>query len=1313
MPIFTAIGAYVAAAITGATFATVGAALAAGAFAYAAIATVVSVGLAYATSRLINGPGSRGGGGIQDQGVRVQLPPATENKIPVVYGRAFQQPIITDAKISDDRQKMVYTLVLSERTSTSTYTFNSVYWNDQKLNFAVDGFTVESADVQDTNGLTTATTLANLVKVYAFNGGSASSYNVGIGGGAVPSVNAYDLLSTSTTYAMSDLVFAVVELTYNSQAGTTALPTMTFDITNSISNPGDVWVDYMTNSRYGAGLSTSNLDLDSVTGTTSTSLRSWSNQIPTNQFNNNGTTSSQVRYTINGVLNTGDTVKNNIDRINLASSSWTSYDHKTGKWGVIINRTATAGELANAFVFDDDNIISDINLTSTNLEDLYNAVEVSYANRNARDQSEYYKAEIPQADRNNLEPDNTMRMRLDLVNNGIQAGRIGLIELNQSRYDLVIQFTADYSALVCEVGDVVKVSNPIYDFNEKLFRITRVRETEGEDGGLAVEITALEYAAAVYSDETQTDGEDKPNTNIPPANLIPAPIHTSSTINLTTLDIELGVTIPTGSPPISAVDWYIELLDNPGVYDWLTRAWPSGDQDFVEGDVVIGYWSAPALPQDTLSFKARSIVLYPNLQSPFSTATSIYNTFGYLQSGATTYAENVMVNQATNGVEYYLTMADTIGTYTALNANVELKYITSLSSSTQDYLYTPNLDIDNTLTWNTYVIPPPTGSTSTFLRNDGTWSIPPGGGGGGGTGATGPQGPQGPSGPGASATWATLGDKTGTNGPVNIALGKNATANTLDGLNGIAIGERAKAGSTSTAAPNSISIGYYAGAGEPLANSIAIGTYAIGITGGSSDVIAIGYYAGAEDFGNNASVAIGKEAGRYRMDGAVSIGNAAGFQDQDFGAIAIGGSAGFNTQGQYSIAFGQEAGVNYQGEYSIAIGKGAGYSNQPANSIVINATGTNYNVSNTSSFYVRPIRAHTGTTGLTSLYYNAGTGEISTGSLVTGATGPQGPSGPQGPQGSTGPTGPSRTDQDLYTTSSVKFANITATNVLYVGTQSDVYIQSAPAFGFASIQTDLPTLIVSPNGGAGGTIQFGGGDNLVLDGSISSNSLPFKSSGGSNLLTIAVNTITHHIPTVATTITLNTLVFSGDGIPISSRASLIGPQGPTGPSGPQGPEGPQGPQGPSGPQGVAGPQGPQGPQGSTGPQGPQGPSGASVTGPQGPTGPSGPAGSGGAASVYNHGNVSGTITPDINSGTIHRMTLVGNITINSITNISTGSQMLIVMTQDATTGTRTLSSTMKFAGNNRVLTSTTASTDVVAVLYDGVDYLASLNKGFA
>jgi hypothetical protein len=87
---------------------------------------------------------------------------------------------------------------------------------------------------------------------------------------------------------------------------------------------------------------------------------------------------------------------------------------------------------------------------------------------------------------------------------------------------------------------------------------------------------------------------------------------------------------------------------------------------------------------------------------------------------------------------------------------------------------------------------------------------------------------------------------------------------------------------------------------------------------------------------------------------------------------------------------------------------------------------------------------------------------------------------------------------------------------------------------------------------------------------------------------------------ITTTATVGTLKFA-DGIAITSRAELIGPQGPSGPVGPQGPQGIQGetgatgPQGPTGATGATGPQGPQGVAGPTGPQGPQGEAGIGFT----------------------------------------------------------------------------------------------------------------------
>jgi hypothetical protein len=53
---------------------------------------------------------------------------------------------------------------------------------------------------------------------------------------------------------MSDLVFAVVRVNYVRAFNLTGIGTMTFDVSNSMTQPGDVLYDLSTNTRYGSGI---------------------------------------------------------------------------------------------------------------------------------------------------------------------------------------------------------------------------------------------------------------------------------------------------------------------------------------------------------------------------------------------------------------------------------------------------------------------------------------------------------------------------------------------------------------------------------------------------------------------------------------------------------------------------------------------------------------------------------------------------------------------------------------------------------------------------------------------------------------------------------------------------------------------------------------------------------------------------------------------------------------------------------------------------------------------------------------------------
>jgi len=99
--------------------------------------------------------------------------------------------------------------------------------------------------------------------------------------------------------------------------------------------------------------------------------------------------------------------------------------------------------------------------------------------------------------------------------------------------------------------------------------------------------------------------------------------------------------------------------------------------------------------------------------------------------------------------------------------------------------------------------------------------------------------------------------------------------------------------------------------------------------------------------------------------------------------------------------------------------------------------------------------------------------------------------------------------------------------------------------------------------------------------------------------------------------------------------------------------------------------------------------------------------------VYAWSTATGTISPNISSGTVQTMTLAGGITLNSITNAVTGSSITLIINQPASGGPYLLTSTMKWAGGNKTLSTAASAIDMVTIFYDGTTYYGSLIKGFA
>jgi hypothetical protein len=95
--------------------------------------------------------------------------------------------------------------------------------------------------------------------------------------------------------------------------------------------------------------------------------------------------------------------------------------------------------------------------------------------------------------------------------------------------------------------------------------------------------------------------------------------------------------------------------------------------------------------------------------------------------------------------------------------------------------------------------------------------------------------------------------------------------------------------------------------------------------------------------------------------------------------------------------------------------------------------------------------------------------------------------------------------------------------------------------------------------------------------------------------------------------------------------------------------------------------------------------------------------------VFSLGTTSGTVAPNVANGNVQSITLNGNLTLNAFTSPVAGQSITLIVNTNGTG--RTLTSSMKFSGGTKTL-STTSTTDIISIFYDGTNYWASLSTDF-
>jgi len=437
-------------------------------------------------------------------GTTLQVPPATDNKLPVVYGTGYVGGIITDLTITSDNQDLYFVLSLCEVTGngTDSITIGDIYYQGKKCVFSgtsVTGLIDPSTGITDTS-------CDGYLSIYTYSNGSNAPQN--------SSISAITLLQASgLTYQwdssklMTNTAFAVIHITYNQGARMTSLGQTQFQITNSRNSAGDVIYDYLTNTVYGAAIPASQIDTASLTA-----LNTYCNETITFTPYTGGS-ATQPRFKLNGVIDNKSNVLSILQDITSSCDCLLKYNEIYGIWSVIVQTPSYSVVMD----INNSNITGAISVITMDISNVYNIAQCQFPDITLNSSFNTATVDLAVINPSLLypnEPTNSQTIKLPLVDNNVQAQLLATRFLKAARLDLSIKATINYIGLELEAGDIVTVTNANYGWTAKLFRIMQVNQNFLSDGSITVDLNLQEYDPNIYNDTSITQYTPPPNTGL-------------------------------------------------------------------------------------------------------------------------------------------------------------------------------------------------------------------------------------------------------------------------------------------------------------------------------------------------------------------------------------------------------------------------------------------------------------------------------------------------------------------------------------------------------------------------------------------------------------------------------------------------------------------------------------------------------------------------------------------------------------------------------------------------------------------------------
>ena len=280
-------------------------------------------------------------------------------------------------------------------------------------------------------------------------------------------------------------------------------------------NPAFCLLDYLRNERYGKGIATSSLNLQSFYD---------ASQVCVTQVTPFSGGSDINLFDCNAVVDTSKKVIDNVREIIKGMRGYLPYVQ--GKYKLVIETTGTA-----SVSLTEDDIIGGYALASPTKNNKFNRVIVSFINPDRNFQVD--EIQFPPIDDSGLasaDQHATMKTadggfllehRADFrtITSPYQAEEMAEIILRRSRESLGLSINCGFKAYELHIGDIVNVTLSSLGFSSKSFRVLSM--TFRED--YTIDLNLVEYQASHYTFATKGQVSSTPSTTLPNPFTIQAP----------------------------------------------------------------------------------------------------------------------------------------------------------------------------------------------------------------------------------------------------------------------------------------------------------------------------------------------------------------------------------------------------------------------------------------------------------------------------------------------------------------------------------------------------------------------------------------------------------------------------------------------------------------------------------------------------------------------------------------------------------------------------------------------------------------------